>query len=235
MNARQKQIWLTEFQLNGFVVLPRFLPLEFVEAMRDELLPLLESEQAKAEQNDWGQGRARGRLSLHIAPYADMLKGALADARYRANPVIEDLVDTILGQGQWKRGWTVVEAVWRGAAHMSWHSDQKLEETPDIDAPHQPLRLTDNIPRVDFTRTVIAIERHRRENGRPPAALADLVPRELPELPVDPVTGRDFRYETDGIGWRVRSEADVSSMASANLPDPVLDWARPWEKLAADR
>lgn len=158
MDDRQKQLWLTELHLNGFVVLPRFLPVDLVEAMRDELAPLLEAEHAKAEQNDWGQGRARGRLSLHIAPYADILKGTLTDARYRANPVIEELVDAILGQGRWKRGWTVVEAVWRGAAHMSWHSDQKIEDTPDIDAPHQPLRLTFNIPLVDFTWASGAIE-----------------------------------------------------------------------------
>ena len=77
-----------------------------------------------------------------------------------------------------------------------------------------------------LARAAIAVERRRRDTGRTPATLDELVPRELPALPVDPLTGRAFRYESDGTGWRVRSEADVSSMESARMFDPVLDWAR---------
>jgi len=45
-------------------------------------------------------------------------------------------------------------------------------------------------------------------------------------MPVDPLTGRAFRYETDGKGWRLRTEADLASMENARQYDPVLDWSR---------
>jgi len=151
IDPRQKQLWLREFQLNGFVVLRNFLPADLVESMHDELLPLLEAEHAKAVADGYEKGRSPGRLSLHIAKYADMFRGALCDARYRENPIIEELVETLLGPGRWKRGWTVVEACWRGAGFMGWHSDQKIDDTPDLEAPHETIRVTFNIPLVDFT------------------------------------------------------------------------------------
>jgi ectoine hydroxylase-related dioxygenase (phytanoyl-CoA dioxygenase family) len=147
----QKRLWLRELELNGFVVLRRFLPVELVRAMREELEPLLEAEYEKAKAAGFEHGRMPGRLSLHIAEYADMLRGALADERYRRNAVIEELVDAVIGPGQWARGWTVVEAVWQEADYMSWHSDQKIEDTPDLDAAHETIRMTFNIPLVDFT------------------------------------------------------------------------------------
>ena len=150
ISAVQKELWLREFQLNGFVILRNFLPVELVSQMYDELLPLLESEYAKAVGDGFAQGRARGRLALHIEKYADMFKGALADDRYRRNPVIEELADALLGEGGWERGWTVVEACWRDSMFMGWHSDQKPEATPDVDGHHELIRLTYNIPLVDF-------------------------------------------------------------------------------------
>jgi hypothetical protein len=77
-----------------------------------------------------------------------------------------------------------------------------------------------------LARAVIAVERYRQVTGRTPATLAELVPGELPAVPVDPLSGRAFRYESDGTAWRIRSEADVSSMESVRMYDPVLDWAR---------
>jgi hypothetical protein len=151
IEPRQKELWLKEFQLNGFVVLRGFLPADLVARMHEELLPLLEAEHAKAVQDSYAKGRSPGRLSLHIGPYADLMRGSLADERYRKNAVVEELVDAILGQGRWERGWTVVEACWRGAEFMGWHSDQKVEDTPDLDAPHETIRLIYNIPLVDFT------------------------------------------------------------------------------------
>ena len=147
----QKRLWLREFQLNGFIVLRKFLPVELVQRMHEELTPLLTAEHEKAAEDGYTKGRSRGRLSLHIGPYADLMRGALADELYRKNPVIEELVDAVLGEGGWKHGWTVVEACWKGAEFMGWHSDQKIDDTPDIDAPHETLRMTYNIPLVDFT------------------------------------------------------------------------------------
>ncbi|MDH3627748.1 MAG: phytanoyl-CoA dioxygenase family protein [Acidobacteriota bacterium] len=150
IDAKQKDIWLREFHLNGFVVLRNFLPVEFVQQLRDELAPLLETEYAKANKDEFASGRATGRLALHLDQYASLLRGALADDRYQRNAIIEELVDATLGEGQWDRGWTLVEAAWKGASHMAWHSDQKPEDTPDVHGPHQTIRVTFNIPLLEF-------------------------------------------------------------------------------------
>ncbi len=81
--------------------------------------------------------------------------------------------------------------------------------------------------RILLARTAITIEDHRQVTGQPPGTLADLVPHGLPALPVDPLTGRPFRYETNGMAWRVWSEGDLSGMDSPRRIDAVLDWARP--------
>jgi hypothetical protein len=81
--------------------------------------------------------------------------------------------------------------------------------------------------RAGLRDTAIAVERRRIETGRAPATLADLVPAYLSAVPVDPWTGRAFRYETDGAAWRLRSDADLTSVESVQLGDPVLDWGRP--------
>jgi hypothetical protein len=156
IDAQQKDRWLREFQLNGFIVLRGFLPVDFVRAMADELAPLLEAEHAKAVQEGFAQGRMPGRLALHLEQYASLFRGALADERYQKNPIIEELVDATMGAGRWKRGWTLVEANWKGSAHMTWHSDQKPEETPP--GPHSTVRCTFNIPLVDFTWETGAME-----------------------------------------------------------------------------
>ena len=147
----RKDRWLREFHLNGFIVLRNFLPVEFVDALYDELSPLLEAEHAKASRDEFLEGRARGRLALHLEQYARLLKGALADERYQRNEVIEELVDATLGEGRWERGWTLVEAAWKGSEFMAWHSDQKPDDTPDMHGPHETVRVTFNIPLVDFT------------------------------------------------------------------------------------
>jgi hypothetical protein len=158
IESRQKELWLREFNLNGFIVFRNFLAVDYVEAMREELAPLLQAEHAKATEDDYKKGRAGGRLALRIAPFADLMRGALADDRYRKNPIIEELIDAIIGPRCWKRGWTVCEAVWKGAQYMAWHSDQKVEDTPDVDAPHEPIRLIYNIPLIDFNWSTGATE-----------------------------------------------------------------------------
>ena len=64
--------------------------------------------------------------------------------------------------------------------------------------------------------TSLEIARLRLETGRAPSS--------PPSAPVDPLTGKPFAYESDGTSWRLRSVADVSSMESAAMSDPVLDW-----------
>lgn len=150
IDPRQKDLWLRELELNGFVVLRSFLPVDLVQALYDQILPLLRGEYAKAEGQGWKNARGPSRLAFDVGSYGKMLGGPLADDRYLRHPIIEELVDAILLPDSWKRGWTNVEAAFRGSQHMSWHSDQKVEETPDPDGPHQVLRVTYNIPLVDF-------------------------------------------------------------------------------------
>jgi hypothetical protein len=46
-----------------------------------------------------------------------------------------------------------------------------------------------------------ALERARLANGKYPEALMELTPRWLSRLPVDFISGEDFRYRTDGDGY----------------------------------
>jgi hypothetical protein len=154
----QKQLWLKELELNGFVVLRGFLPVDLVHAMREELAPLLEAEYRQALADGFKKGRGAGRLSLHLGPYADLMRGALADPRYRQHPVIEELVDAVLGPGAWEPHRMVVESVWQGSAFMGWHSDQMPEETARPAEVNRPIRVTYNIPLVDFTWSTGATE-----------------------------------------------------------------------------
>lgn len=158
MDPTQKDLWLRELALNGFIVFRDFLPVDLVRSMAEELAPLLEAEHARAQGDDFAKGRAAGRLALHIGSFADLMRGALADERYRRNPVVEELVTAVMGEGGWTRGWTVVEAVWPGSRHMTWHSDQKPEDTPDMDAPGAGRRMAFNIPLVPFTWSTGAME-----------------------------------------------------------------------------
>lgn len=50
-----------------------------------------------------------------------------------------------------------------------------------------------------------AIESFRRENGKAPAALSDLVPAKLAEIPADP-WGHAFVYEPAGRSYRLRCQ-----------------------------
>jgi hypothetical protein len=148
----QKDRWLREFHLNGFVLLRGFLPPERVRAMHAQLLPLVRGEYARIEREGLQRLRAPGRLSLDVSRYAELLGGALADPLYRHNPVIEELAEAILGpMGTWGRGWSQVECAFPGCGYMTWHPDQTPDETPPGDGPHRTVRLTFNIPLTEWT------------------------------------------------------------------------------------
>ena len=53
--------------------------------------------------------------------------------------------------------------------------------------------------------TGIAIERYRRQHGKLPEKLDELVPEFLPQVPVDPYDGQPLRYVVDAEGCRVYS------------------------------
>lgn len=152
LDKETKKRWLCEFELNGFVVLRDLLAPDWVEAVREQMEPLLRGELERATKGESKTQRSAYRLAFDVGRYADLLGGALGDDRYRRHPVIEELVSEIFGGAdRWRRGWTQVECVWSGSTHMDWHSDQTLDETPDPTQPSEPVRLTYNIPLVEFT------------------------------------------------------------------------------------
>jgi hypothetical protein len=158
MDAGQKRAWLREFELNGFVLLRNFLPRELVREMYEQLMPLLAAEHKKAVAEGWSAGRSPGRLALHLEQFARLPIGPLADPRYSANPIVEELVDELLGAGNWKRGWTTVEACWKGSQYMGWHSDQMPAHAADPARSNDTIRVTYNVPLVDFTWRTGAME-----------------------------------------------------------------------------
>jgi len=147
-----KDRWLREFRLNGFVILRGFLPATYVEALWEQILPILRGEKEKGDRGEAPNKRGANRYSFDVGSYAKLLGGPLSDPLYLAHPDILELVEGILGPPEtWGRGWSRIECAFKGSEHMGWHSDQVPDETPDPLAPNRTVRVTYNIPLVDFT------------------------------------------------------------------------------------
>jgi hypothetical protein len=65
----------------------------------------------------------------------------------------------------------------------------------------------------------LAIRAYSLERGRNPAALADLVPRYLPEVPKDPFGGGQFVYRVTPGGYVLRSIG--TDLNSAGQQQPI--------------
>jgi hypothetical protein len=63
----------------------------------------------------------------------------------------------------------------------------------------------DVMARASSLRTAIAVERYRLAAGALPESLGQLVPRYLPEIPIDPFTGKPLKYERREPGYVVYS------------------------------
>src|SRR2546427_4101356 len=107
IDPRQKELWLYELKLNGFIILRSFLPLDLIEGMSEQFRPLLDGEIERLRAGDTSALRGPNRMSFDIARYVDLLKGPLDDDRFRRNPVVEELVGAVLGR--WRRGVTKAE------------------------------------------------------------------------------------------------------------------------------
>jgi hypothetical protein len=72
----------------------------------------------------------------------------------------------------------------------SWLTD------PHLFCPAAPLQVAATRARwrIDAARLTIALVLHQGEAGKPAEQLDDLVPKYLPQLPVDPYSGQAFRY-----------------------------------------
>lgn len=95
--------------------------------------------------------------------------------------------------------------------------------------------------RRELTIAALAIERHRRKHGRPPAKLVDLVPAFLSAVPVDWMDGQPLRYRLNADGtftlWSIGEDlkddgGDGSDAVSATRTADIWDrkdvlWPRP--------
>ncbi len=87
---------------------------------------------------------------------------------------------------------------------------------------------------IDGTLTAIAVELYRRKHGRWPEALEELVPRYLPDVPIDRINGESIRYRVqDGrpVIYRVGVDRDdngghVPRIVSRRIqyPRDVAQW-----------
>jgi hypothetical protein len=69
--------------------------------------------------------------------------------------------------------------------------------------------------------TALALERFHQANGRWPATLAELVPRYLSEIPLDPFDGAPLRLARNGSSIVIYSvSADLIDQGGTLLPDP---------------
>jgi hypothetical protein len=61
---------------------------------------------------------------------------------------------------------------------------------------------------LDLARTALAIERYRLATGSIPGQLADLVPKYLEQIPIDPFDGQPIRYRRTEPGYLLYSVTD---------------------------
>ena len=71
------------------------------------------------------------------------------------------------------------------------------------------------------TQIAVALRRHRLDHGVYPAGLPALVPAYLPEVPIDPFTGKPPLYVRDGSGFTLKAE----NASGVVLRKSALTWA----------
>src|SRR5207247_1513925 len=96
MTPDQKADLLYELELNGFVVLRNFLPLDLIDALYEEVTPILEGAVRRLAKGEQSELRGANRICLDLLPYIKVLSGGpLEDPRFRRNPLIEELADSV--------------------------------------------------------------------------------------------------------------------------------------------
>jgi len=74
---------------------------------------------------------------------------------------------------------------------------------------------------LDLARTALAVERYRLATGNVPEQLTDLVPKYMPEVPLDPFDGQPIRYRRTQPGYRLWSVTDDGKDNSGKDRDEV--------------
>jgi hypothetical protein len=139
----EKARLLYELSLNGYVLLPAFLPPELIAAMWAQLEPIYHAEIGRAARGESMSLRGKNRLSVDLRDYLRHLRGPLDDDRFRRHPFVEEIATAVLGR--WRYGVTKAECPLRDAEMMAWHADLAVEETGPRDRAPRPRRLTFNV------------------------------------------------------------------------------------------
>jgi hypothetical protein len=117
-----------------------------------------------------------------------------------------------------RKGWRVT----LGKREISWGRYPLAEVSIDT---HDPLldRVTDTHALQRVTMTALALRLYRKENGRYPENLQQLVPKYLPSVPIDPYDGKPLRYRKLQKGFKVWS---VGGNRKDDGGVKVRDWWR---------
>jgi hypothetical protein len=117
-----------------------------------------------------------------------------------------------------RKGWTVT----LGKREISWGRYPLAEVSIDT---YDPLlnRVTDTHALQRVTMTALALRLYRKENGRYPENLQQLVPKYLPSVPIDPYDGKPLRYRKLQKGFKVWS---VGGNRKDDGGVKVQDWWR---------
>ncbi len=145
IDEEQKRRWLYELDLNGFIILRNFLPLDFIDQLYEEVHPILLGEIHRLTQGDQSATRGLNRVGLDLLPYANALEGPLEDDRLRRNPVIDELVGAVMPN--WRYSSIKAECPLPGSIYMNWHADT---DDAFLSKPLRPVRITFNVPLTDI-------------------------------------------------------------------------------------
>jgi len=84
------------------------------------------------------------------------------------------------------------------------------------------IKTSESQVRVDLARVALALERHRLGTGALPESLGSLVPRWIPDLPRDLITGAPLRYQTSGGSYRLYS-VGWDTLDQGGVPAPKAE------------
>ncbi len=144
---QQLDDWLFELKLNGFIVFRSFLPADLIDAMNEQFKEFLALEIEMDQRGRPLSGRGEKRFAVNIGAMADKMGGPLNDPRARRNPLIEELVTSVLGK--WRYSKLIVECPCKGSDYMGWHIDSIGVPPSQRVLPKTTTQLKLHIPLVD--------------------------------------------------------------------------------------
>jgi hypothetical protein len=117
-----------------------------------------------------------------------------------------------------RKGWKMT----LGKREISWRRYPLAEASVDI-CDQLLDRVTETHALQRVTMTALALRLYRKENGRYPENLRQLVPKYLPSVPIDPYDGKPIRYRKLQKGFKVWS---VGGNRKDDGGVKVRDWWR---------